>query len=278
MNIGVIGQGFVGNAVYQKFKNYYKVLTYDLQSELCNSTYEKIHQKCDIVFVCLPTPMESDGSCHTGIVEKTLHTINEDCKMDLLDKTIIIKSTIPPGTTAKWNKLFSKLNIVFNPEFLTEANAVKDYENQNRIILGGPRNATTKLKPIFSKVFPKASIIKTDSTYAEMVKYVTNSFLATKVSFANEMYQICNKLDIDYDKVIEYAQYDERLGKSHWAVPGPDGDLGYGGHCFPKDVKALITLAGELDIFPEVLMATDAKNDTVRKNKDWEKMQGRAVI
>ena len=278
MNIGVIGQGFVGNAVYQKFKNYYKVLTYDLQSELCNSTYEKIHESCDIVFVCLPTPMESDGSCHTGIVEKTLHTINEDCKMDLLDKTIIIKSTIPPGTTAKWNKLFSKLNIVFNPEFLTEANAVKDYENQNRIILGGPRNATTKLKPIFSKVFPKASIIKTDSTYAEMVKYVTNSFLATKVSFANEMYQICNKLDIDYDKVIEYAQYDERLGKSHWAVPGPDGDLGYGGHCFPKDVKALITLAGELDIFPEVLMATDAKNDTVRKNKDWEKMQGRAVI
>ena len=278
MNIGVIGQGFVGNAVFQKFKNYYKVLTYDLQSELCNSTYEKIHQKCDIVFVCLPTPMESDGSCHTGIVEKTLHTINEDCKMDLLDKTVIIKSTIPPGTTAKWNKLFSKLNIVFNPEFLTEANAVKDYENQNRIILGGPRNATTKLKPIFSKVFPKASIIKTDSTYAEMVKYVTNSFLATKVSFANEMYQICNKLNIDYDKVIEYAQYDERLGKSHWAVPGPDGDLGYGGHCFPKDVKALITLAGELDIFPEVLMATDAKNDTVRKNKDWEKMQGRAVI
>ena len=278
MNIGVIGQGFVGNAVYQKFKNYYKVLTYDLQSELCNSTYEKIHESCDIIFVCLPTPMESDGSCHTGIVEKTLHTLNEDCKMDLLDKIIIIKSTIPPGTTAKWNKLFSKLNIVFNPEFLTEANAVKDYENQNRIILGGPRNATTKLKPIFSKVFPKASIIKTDSTYAEMVKYVTNSFLATKVSFANEMYQICNKLDIDYDKVIEYAQYDERLGKSHWAVPGPDGDLGYGGHCFPKDVKALITLAGELDIFPEVLMATDAKNDTVRKNKDWEKMQGRAVI
>ena len=110
MNIGVIGQGFVGNAVFQKFKNYYKVLTYDLQSELCNSTYEKIHQKCDIVFVCLPTPMESDGSCHTGIVEKTLHTINEDCKMDLLDKTVIIKSTIPPGTTAKWNKLFSKLN------------------------------------------------------------------------------------------------------------------------------------------------------------------------
>jgi len=218
--------------------------------------------------------MNRDGSCHTDIVEAAVKRCFEFGKA----KIVVIKSTIPPGTVAKWNKQFPSLSIVFNPEFLTEANAVNDFENQTRVILGGPRKGTTKLKIVYSKVFPKATIVKTDSTYAEMVKYVTNSFLATKVSFANEMYQICNKLDIDYDKVIEYAQYDERLGKSHWAVPGPDGDLGYGGHCFPKDVKALITLAGELDIFPEMLMATDAKNDTVRKNKDWEKMQGRAII
>jgi len=138
--------------------------------------------------------------------------------------------------------------------------------------------ATTKLKPIFAKVFPKAAIIKTDSTYAEMVKYVTNSFLATKVSFANEMYQICEGLDVDYDKVIEYSCYDERLGKSHWAVPGPDGDFGYGGHCFPKDVKALIHVAKKLDVIPTMLTATDDKNFYVRTDKDWEKMEGRAVI
>ena len=283
MNIGIIGQGFVGNAVYQKFKNYYNVLTYDLKAEICNSDLDEIMNKCKIIFVCLPTPMKANGECYTGIVEAELRDINEICKFqtsesDKVEKTIIIKSTIPPGTTEKWNSKFHHLKIAFNPEFLTEANAVSDYENQNRIILGGPRYATTELKPVFAKVFPKASIIKTNSTYAEMVKYITNSFLATKVSFANEMYQICKGLGIDYDKVIEYAQYDDRLGKSHWAVPGPDGDFGYGGHCFPKDVKALITVAENLNIFPEMLMSTDAKNDSIRKDKDWENMKGRAVV
>ena len=111
-----------------------------------------------------------------------------------------------------------------------------------------------------------------------MVKYVTNSFLATKVSFANEMYQICQALEVDYDKVVEYACYDERLGKSHWAVPGPDGDFGYGGHCFPKDVKALINLALQYKLDPEMLIATDNKNNNIRSQRDWENMEGRAVI
>ena len=278
MNIGIIGQGFVGNAVFQKFRNYYNVYTYDLQAKLCNATNEEIFVECDTIFVCLPTPMNKDGSCYTGLVEAELRDLDEKCRFDQnKKKTIIIKSTISPGTTAKWNKQFKNLNVVFNPEFLTEANAVSDYENQNRIILGGPRKATTKLKPIFAKVFPKAAIIKTDSTYAEMVKYVTNSFLATKVSFANEMYQICQALDIDYDKVIEYAQHDDRLGKSHWAVPGPDGDFGYGGHCFPKDVKALISLANKYSLDPKILNAVDSKNDDVRNDRDWESMKGRAI-
>jgi UDPglucose 6-dehydrogenase len=113
-----------------------------------------------------------------------------------------------------------------------------------------------------------------------MVKYVTNCFLATKVSFANEMYEICQYLDIDYDKVIEYAQRDERLGYSHWMVPGPDGDYGYGGHCFPKDVKALISVAMELDsnVKPIILQAIDEKNNRVRNDRDWEQQKGRAVI
>jgi len=92
------------------------------------------------------------------------------------------------------------------------------------------------------------------------------------------MYEICNGLDVDYDKVIEYATYDKRLGKSHWSVPGPDGDLGYGGHCFPKDVKALIEVANENNIFPLMLIAADEKNEQIRKNKDWELMKGRAII
>ena len=111
-----------------------------------------------------------------------------------------------------------------------------------------------------------------------MIKYFTNCYLSTKVSFANEMYEICQGLGIDYDKVIEYAQHDERLGYSHWNVPGPDGDFGYGGHCFPKDVKALMHEASQLGINFTLLKATDSKNNHVRKNRNWEKMEGRAII
>ncbi len=278
MNIGIIGQGFVGNAIYQKFKNYYNVYTYDLQAKLCNSTLEIINEECNIIFVCLPTPMDKNGRCHIGIVEEALNDLEILTSIDQSEKIVIVKSTIPPGTTKKWNKEFTFLDIVFSPEFLTEANAVSDFDNQKRIILGGSKIPTTKLKPIFAKAFPKATIIKTDSTYAEMVKYVTNSFLATKVSFANEMYEICKGLNVDYDKVIEYACYDERLGKSHWAVPGPDGNFGYGGHCFPKDIQALINVAKDLNVNPRMLEATNEKNFDTRVDRDWESMTGRAVI
>ena len=193
------------------------------------------------------------------------------------DFIVIIKSTIPPGTTDRLNKLNKNINIVFNPEFLTEANAVEDYKNQNRIIIGGDRPYTSKVKVVFEKVFPQIPIVKTSSTIAEMIKYVTNTFLATKVSFANEMYQICQGLDIDYDKVMEYSKYDDRLGKSHWSVPGPDGDLGYGGHCFPKDVSALRYVADQMGISTTMLSATMNKNTEVRTDKDWEKQIGRAV-
>ena len=274
MKIGIIGQGFVGNAVYQKLREGFDVKTYDTKGMIyCNSREQETLDN-EVVFICLPTPMNQDGSCHTGIVEAAIKRVFEFG----VAKIVVIKSTVPPGTCAKWSKQFPSLDIIFNPEFLTEANAVNDFNNQTRIILGGPLAATTKLKTVFSKVFPNASIIKTDSTNAEMVKYVTNTFLATKVSFANEMYQICGKLGIDYDKVIEYVCYDNRLGKSHWSVPGPDGDFGFGGHCFPKDLQALISLAHDLNVSPRILTAVDCKNNDVRENKDWKEMKGRAII
>ena len=274
MKIGIVGQGFVGTAVREGFKNYFDIETFDIiKDSSCNSLSE-LSNLSDVIFVCLPTPMEINGDCHLDIVENTLLGLDviEKCK------TIVVKSTIPPGTTRKWNKKFKILQIVFNPEFLTEANSINDFKNQTRIIIGGPKRASSKIRRIFTKAFPKVKIIKTDSTYAEMVKYVTNSFLATKVSFANEMYQICEGLDIDYDKVVEYATHDERLGYSHWNVPGPDGDFGYGGHCFPKDIGALISLAHDLNVQPRMLTATECKNNDVRTNRDWEKQEGRAVI
>lgn len=276
MNIGIIGQGFVGNAIYQKLKKYYKVFTYDLNDKLCNSTFDETVSRCKIVFVCLPTPMNQNGSCNLDIIEDVLSQINEYTDTE---RIVVIKSTIIPGSTDNFNGKYKNIDIVFNPEFLTEANAVDDFENQSRLLLGGSLKSTTKIKQIFSAVFRKTPrIIKTDAKSAELVKYVTNTFLATKVSFANEIYKLCETLDLDYDKIIEMATLDPRLGDSHWGVPGPDGDFGYGGHCFPKDLAAIIQMSNEKGSLNHVLKATQATNDTVRNNRDWEKMKGRAVI
>ena len=110
-----------------------------------------------------------------------------------------------------------------------------------------------------------------------MVKYFTNCFLASKVTFANQMFDICQTQDIDYDKVCEYALYDKRIGNTHLLVPGPDGDRGFGGHCFPKDLAAMIYFGNQSDVDCQFLENIQEFNQKVRTNKDWEKMKGRAV-
>ena len=279
MKIGIVGQGYVGTAIKVGFESYYDLETYDKYSEE-KSTMQlaDMVESCEVIFVCVPTPMNKDGSCNIDVVEGVIKQINKlltDWKSDK-KPIVVIKSTVPPGTTEKLHKKFKNVNVIFNPEFLTEANFIDDFKNQTRIILGGTRKGTNKLRQIYSKVFPTAHIIKTHSTIAELVKYMTNSYLATKVSFANEMYQICEKFDMDYDKVVEYATLDERLGVTHWSVPGPDGYLGFGGHCLPKDLSALIEVADDLDV--DVLRSTQRTNNKVRKDRDWERMKGRAVI
>ena len=282
MKIGIIGNGFVGKAVEESFKNHYDLYIYDKDKNKSNTTFISLVDNCRIIFLCLPTPMNHNGSCHLGILEEVLEKINSHCGdknyFGIEFRTIVIKSTIIPGTTEKWNKMWKNIDIAFNPEFLTEANSIEDFKNQNRIIIGAKRKVGSTVKNIYSKVFPKVPIIKTSSTIAEMVKYFTNCFLATKVSFANEMYEVCESLDIDYDKVVEYAKYDERIGKSHLNVPGPDGDFGYGGHCFPKDVNALKSMMREMGLSPEILEAIDNKNRKIRINRDWETQVGRAVL
>ena len=279
-NLGVIGQGFVGSAVTEGMKSYFNLLAYDKDPEKFSnvSGIFNIVEETDTTFLCVPTPMKLSGECDLSIVRKALDEIS-GCVEALNKKEyiVVIKSTIPPGTTVMLNEEYSNLDIVFNPEFLTEANAINDYLNQNRIIVGGERPGSTRVKAIFAKAFPKVPIIKTSSTIAETIKYVTNTFLAMKVSYANEINSLCQALNIDYDKVIEYARYDDRLGNSHWSVPGPDGDFGFGGHCFPKDIAALQFLSSQLNVDTTMLNATITKNTMVRTDKDWESQVGRAV-
>lgn len=269
--IGIIGQGFVGDAVFKKFKNYFTVKTYDLDESKSNSSLDEV-SKSDFIFVCLPTPMNKDGSCDISIVENVVKKLDKNYN----PKNIIIKSTIPPGTTDLWNKKYNN-NIVFNPEFLTEKNAVNDYNSQKRIIIGGDKSKIESLNNIFLSVFENASIINISAKEAEMVKYLTNNFLTVKVSFANEIYSLCKKLEINYDKVLECAILDDRLGSSHWKVPGHDGDFGFGGHCFPKDINAIIHLSKKLGSISNVIQSAVKTNNEVRINRDWEEMKGRAV-
>ncbi len=278
MNIGIIGQGFVGSAIREGLKSFYKVRTYDLDPDKSSSTHEEVCLKSNIIFVCLPTPMRKNGSCDTRILEKAIAEIDKLCDSKA-SPILVIKSTIPPGTTERISEN-TNLSICFSPEFLTEANSFEDFKNQTRIIIGGPRPATGIVKQMFRKAFPTIPIVKTGTKTAEMVKYFTNCFLATKVTFANQMFEICESSNIDYDKVCEYALYDTRIGRTHLAVPGPDGDRGFGGHCFPKDLSAMIKFAEDSNISFErsdFLRSVKKSNSVYRTDRDWEKMMGRAV-
>ena len=275
MKIGIIGQGFVGTAVREGLKDYHTINTFDLVKECTCDSISDLVNKSNYIFVCVPTPMKQDGSCDTSIVESVVKEINT---VSMTDKIVIIKSTVTPGTTERLNKKYTNCKIIFNPEFLTEANFIEDFKNQDRIIIGGPRPASTRVRQLFYKAFPKAHMIKTSSTIAEMVKYTTNTFLSTKVSFANEIKMICDKIGVDYDKVIEYATQDERLGHSHWSVPGPDGHNGFGGSCFPKDINALLDVCRELGVPAKTLFGAWETNLNVRPERDWEELKGRAVV
>ncbi len=274
MKIGIIGQGFVGTAVKEGLKNFFEIETYDLNKKCTCKSLKDISGKSEVIFLCLPTPMKKDGEAHLGIVNGVLSELND---LDMC-KTVILKSTVPPTSTSSWNYLYNNIEIIFSPEFLTEANSIDDFKNQNRIILGGNPRTVTKVKRIFTKAFPKVPVIKTDSTTAEMVKYLTNTFLATKVSFANEIYSVCQKINVDFDKVTEYARYDDRLGYSHWNVPGPDGKVGFSGSCFPKDILAFIRFAEDLGMDLNTLQGAWETNTEVRPGRDWEDLKGRAVI
>ena len=273
--IGIIGQGFVGTAIREGMKNHFTIETYDKfkpKDSTCASLKD-VCQRARVVFTCLPTPMKKNGSCDLSILERTVHQINSFN----FGNIVVIKSTVVPGTTERLNRECSNVDIVFNPEFLTEANYIDDFKNQNRIIIGGPRPATTIVKNMFRKAFQKTPIVKTGSKTAEAVKYFINCFLATKVSFANEFKQICDVADIDYDKVVEYALYDARIGATHLSTPGPDGARGFGGSCFPKDLNALVYFAKMNEIDPCVLEGVWTKNLEVRPERDWELLKGRAV-
>lgn len=266
VNIGVIGYGMVGQAVAYGFSNN-NVLIFDKYKE--SETVEYVVKNSDYIFICLPTPIKKDGS---GI---DLSIINENIKeitkfTDNTDKIVVIKSTVIPGTTEGYIKKFSKTLFCFNPEFLTERAFLQDFINTDRIIIGSDNSLVfRRVSSIYQSIMPNTPIFQTDPTSAEMVKYMANCLLATKVIFANEMFDICERLKINYDEVKGMVTADQRIGKSHLDITSLRG---FGGKCFPKDLLALRGLANKLKVDTTILDAVWKKNLKIRKVHDWEEI------
>ena len=190
------------------------------------------------------------------------------------DNIIIIKSTVIPGTTRKYIEKYPNLNIVFNPEFLTERTARLDFINAARIVIGGTPGLCDRVEALYRDRFIATPIIKTDTESAEFIKYMCNCFFAAKVSYMNEMHQMARAQGLDWQTIMVGFLSDGRIGNSHTDVPGHDGSYGFGGKCFPKDINAFIKYFEQRGIEPKILKASWAKNLEVRANHDWLKIDG----
>tara|TARA_B100000965_G_scaffold375429_1_gene367749 strand:+ start:249 stop:1094 length:846 start_codon:yes stop_codon:yes gene_type:complete len=278
--IGIIGRGFVGSAVEFGFSAQTgcnaTVKVYDKDPKKSLHSLEDTVNESDYIFLSVPTPCNTDGSINLDILFEVLNSIS---KVNMRDNIILIRSTIVPGTTTMFKDEFKSLNFVFNPEFLTERSAKYDFLNQSRFILGGEKINTSKVAELYKWRFgDSVPIIETNFQTAELIKYMNNCFFATKVSFLNEMKLISDKIGSDWQMAIEGFVRDGRIGHSHLSVPGPDGKLGFGGSCFPKDIQAIMSYAKNIGVSLNTLEGAWKTNTFVRPEKDWEKLKGRSVI
>jgi UDPglucose 6-dehydrogenase len=271
MRLGLIGNGFVGEAIYENLKHDYDFLIYDKKPEKSNClNIGELTAATDIIFIALPTPMNLNGECDLSIIFAAFYEIEKTYNNNI----IVIKSTILPGTSREISEKYPNMRIVFSPEFLTEANHIEEFRNYNIMIFGGASNDTEKCVSVLKSVIPDKQYFTTDWETAETVKYFINTFLATKVSFANEMKQICSLVGTNYDNITRLALYDERIGKTHFQVPGPDGFSGFGGKCFPKDLNAMIHFCLANGVDPVILKSVWKKNLDIREEHDWLNIEG----
>ena len=270
--IGIIGWGVVGKAVGEGFskKKENKVMWYSGHKGPWSP--EQVVKESEFLFVCVPTPMYSDYSgIDLSVVKEVVNFVAP--KIKNTDKILTIKSTVVPGTTASFKKKYPKVKFAMNPEFLTEANAPWDFLHPDRTVIGSfSQPVSEKLTGLYRDFYGSdVKIFITDPTTAEMVKYVSNAYLASKVIFANEMFDLCTALGIKYEEVKDMVTADSRIGSSHLDVTTLRG---FGKKCFPKDVVALLAFAKKMKVDMSVLEEVWKKNLKIRKVKDWEEIEG----
>lgn len=258
--IGIIGLGFVGNAIKQSYINDPSIQLIEIDSDPtkgCKGTYEELTDAL-AVFVCVPSPMNADGSCGTLPLVSTLS------KLKSFKGVIISKVTAPPDAYEYLQTQYPTL--VHAPEFLTAANAVQDYMAGKFAIIGGSDNTAIdtahRIIKRGQRMLEMPHICKIGE--ASLTKYVINSFLSTKVIFMNEMAKLAETGGQNWEKIRELVALDRRIGNSHTQVPGPDGQFGFGGACFPKDTSALLKYSETLNVPLNVLDSAVKKNLLLR--------------
>jgi UDPglucose 6-dehydrogenase len=265
LKLGVIGSGFVGSAVINGF-NTPTVKQWVVDPKKSYVTFDELlTAEPGLVFVCVPTPPRTDGSVDASIIEYVLHNLSINDYTGI----VVIKSTVTPDYLEDFVDKFKNLRIVYNPEFLTEANSLQDFINPPMQILGGNWDDCEAVEKAYVchsqvKIVPT---FKTDIVSASLLKYTINSWLATKVSFMNELYRLhqASGAGTTWDQFTDMLQRDKRIGDSHLRVPGLDGQFGFSGHCFPKDTKGLLSYAKQQDVELKVLEEAVKVNNNLRQ-------------
>lgn len=260
--IGVIGCGVVGAAVATGFKQRgLRVHMYDKYK----TQYDELPQlfNSEAIFVCVPTPTV-DGRQDITALEDVFELLLNNRYLGI----VVVKSTVLPGTTEMLAKKYMLRRVVHNPEFLTAAKPLEDFMNQPAIIIGGPQDVAAEIGDIYFEAKFHSIRLCSSARVTEMAKYMHNLFLSIKVSFSNEMYDVCKHLNIDYNHVRYAALAMEGIGHGHTAVPGPDGKRGFGGMCFPKDTGAFLSWCTEQKLNASTLQGAVFTNYVVRRDGD----------
>ena len=252
----IAGYGFVGKAVGESLKS---TVALHIVDPKVNDNRIGDFKYTDGIIICVGTPSDQLGDCDIGQITS------------VLDETpihipILIKSTVPPDYLEKIVKKYENHSICYSPEFLRAATAVKDFAEQKYMIIGG-EDPEGFWHGIFKKALPECKLVfNTSITEASTIKYATNCFLSLKVSFFNQLYDICEQNGADFNIVRQVLVHDNRIGNSHTLVPGPDGLRGFGGACFPKDTNAYMHYADRMNQSHTLVESAIKYNKKVRKN------------
>lgn len=255
MKIIIAGYGFVGKAIHNALKDKHELVIVDpayTTNEIRNN------QDADGLIICVSTPTGENG-----IIAENIANVLDQVPIFI---PVLIKSTVTPAVVDVFDEVYANHSIVYSPEFLRAASANQDFLNQKYVVLGG-EDPEYFWQDLFQNSLPNCNLVFNCTAHeACLVKYSINSFLALKTSFFNQIFDICQATGMEYDIVRHIVSQDVRIGSGHTLVPGPDGERGFGGHCFPKDTEAFVHWSEKIET-PVTLVESAIKyNNKVRKN------------